>query len=161
MGDNPVIPVLSICTIFSIAFFNSFGIAVTKYASAAQRSTIDTSRTVLIWFFSCVLHLEKFEPLEIPGFIFLAFGTLMFNEIIVLPFWGFDTNTADAIKKRKAETPEEGQTYMATSPQAGYDAGRNKRLLDVKSSMARRKLDQEIEEDDHKEYLMNTRDESH
>jgi drug/metabolite transporter (DMT)-like permease len=61
MGDNPWIPTLSCMTIFSIAFFNSFGIAVTKYASAAQRSTIDTSRTFLIWFFSCILGLEKFR----------------------------------------------------------------------------------------------------
>jgi len=45
----------------SIACFNSFGIAVTKYASAAQRSTIDTSRTLLIWIFSCWFLGETFH----------------------------------------------------------------------------------------------------
>lgn len=139
MKDNAWIPVLSILTIFSIAFFNSFGIAVTKYASAAQRSTIDTSRTVLIWFFSCVLGLEDFQWRTIFGFVMLVIGTLMFNEIVVLPFWGFNTYTADAIKARKEEVDSNG--YMATSPQAGYSATRNQRLLEVKGSMAKRKMD--------------------
>jgi hypothetical protein len=40
--------------ICSIASFNVFGISTTKYASAAQRSTIDTSRTLLIWVIDCL-----------------------------------------------------------------------------------------------------------
>ncbi len=90
MQENHIIIMLVIFTIMCIACFNSFGIAMTKYASAAQRSTIDTSRTLTIWILSCLLGLEKFLPLEIPGFILLAFGTLLYNEIIVLPFWGFN-----------------------------------------------------------------------
>jgi hypothetical protein len=27
------------------------------------------------------------------GFILLVFGTLVYNEIVVLPFWGFNENT--------------------------------------------------------------------
>ena len=46
---NPWILVLSFLIIGSIAVFNGTGVAVTKFASAAQRSTIDTSRTVLVW----------------------------------------------------------------------------------------------------------------
>jgi len=49
MADTPILIVYSIGVILSIAFFNALGLAVTKFASAAQRSTIDTSRTVLIW----------------------------------------------------------------------------------------------------------------
>jgi hypothetical protein len=90
MGQNGIIILELFLTIISIAAFNSFGIATTKYASAAQRSTIDTSRTLTIWILSCLLGLETFIALEIPGFILLAFGTLLYNEIIVLPFWGFD-----------------------------------------------------------------------
>ncbi len=56
---NPLILVLSICICFSIATFNAFGVTVTKNASSAQRSTIDTSRTVLIWIF--------FMTIEIPN----------------------------------------------------------------------------------------------
>jgi len=35
------------------------------------------------------------------GFVILASGTLIFNEIIVIPVLGFDVYTADAIAKRK------------------------------------------------------------
>ena len=49
LGDNYWLILQSIGIIISIAFFNAFGVGVTKHASAPQRSTIDTSRTVLIW----------------------------------------------------------------------------------------------------------------
>ena len=50
-GANWVIILLSVLICFSIASFNAFGVTVTKNASSAQRSTIDTSRTVLVWIF--------------------------------------------------------------------------------------------------------------
>lgn len=46
---------------------------------------------------SCLLGLEPFIALEIPGFILLAFGTLLYNEIIVLPWFGFNKNTKEAL----------------------------------------------------------------
>lgn len=100
-GSNPILIVLSIGTCFSIACFNAFGVTVTKNASAAQRSTIDTSRTVLIWIFFLVVpiystYLEKFKVLQLFGFVFLVFGTLVYNEILILPFCGFDKNTKKA-----------------------------------------------------------------
>lgn len=158
MGANPGIIWMSFGVVVSIALFNSFGIAVTKYASAAQRSTIDTSRTVLIWMMSCLLGLETFQWRTIPGFIMLVFGTLLYNEIIVLPCGGFDLYTKEALAKNKKIDPEEEVGYMATSPQAAYDASRNKRALKVKESMASRRQEEEIEEDDQQQYLMNTAD---
>ena len=49
MGTHPEILYQSLGIIVSIACFNACGVAITKYASAAQRSTIDTCRTLLIW----------------------------------------------------------------------------------------------------------------
>jgi len=100
MADNPVIIVQYIGIICSISCFNVFGIATTKYASAAQRSTIDTSRTILIWICSCSFLGEAFLPWSIVGFISLAFGTLMYNEIIEIPFCGLNANTKRAIATR-------------------------------------------------------------
>lgn len=89
----------------SIAFFNAFGVTVTKNASAAQRSTIDTSRTVIIWlFFMAVpvygIYTEHFKWLQLVGFILLVIGTLVYNEILIIPYFGFDVNTKKAIKLR-------------------------------------------------------------
>ena len=128
MSGNIAIPLLSLGMMLSIACFNVFGITTTKVASAAQRSTIDTSRTLVIWFFSCILGLEDFHYEAIFGFIFLVFGTLLYNEIIVLPIWGFDKYTKEALASR-AGAAKRDANYIGLSPGAGYDANRNKRAL--------------------------------
>ena len=51
MMQNKFIFGMNFGIIVSIASFNALGVTVTKNASAAQRSTIDTSRTDLIWVF--------------------------------------------------------------------------------------------------------------
>ena len=84
----------------SIAIFNVCGIMTTKYASAAQRSTIDTSRTLIIWVMSIALGMESFAWQATIGFVLLTFGTLLYNEIIILPVFGFDQNTKEAKAKR-------------------------------------------------------------
>jgi len=42
---------------------------------------------------------EKFSFIQLIGFIIQVTGTLLFNEIIVIPILGFNKNT----KKAKAE----------------------------------------------------------
>jgi len=58
----------------------------------------------------------------------LVFGTLLYNEIIVLPFWGFDLNTKEK-KEQRAAAEKRDANYMGASPGAAYDSSRNKRLL--------------------------------
>lgn len=131
MASRPIIIFETVLSICSIAAFNSFGIATTKYASAAQRSTIDTSRTVLIWVLSASLGLQPWELWSLVGFFMLAGGTLVFNEIIVIPFLGFDSYTADAIAKRKNKdgAQDQDENYLSLSPHAAYDSKRNERGL--------------------------------
>ena len=93
-GANWIILLLSILICFSIASFNAFGVTVTKNASSAQRSTIDTSRTVLVWIIQLAIGSEVFDPkydfLQLFGFVLLVCGTLVYNEIVVIHHWGFD-----------------------------------------------------------------------
>jgi hypothetical protein len=58
--NNPILLVQSTCNILTIAGFNVTGVMITKYASAAQRSTIDTCRTMVIWAVFLLLGKEKF-----------------------------------------------------------------------------------------------------
>ena len=122
MSENGVIIALAFMMAASIAIFNVCGIMTTKYASAAQRSTIDTSRTVIIWIMSAfVLNLETFEWQAIIGFVMLTFGTLLYNEIIVLPFLGFDQNTKEAKAAREGKSGGDGgEDYMNLSPGKGH-----------------------------------------
>ncbi|CAG8492233.1 9520_t:CDS:2 [Paraglomus brasilianum] len=74
---------IAIC--FSIAFFNYFGLAVTRTVSATARSTIDTSRIVFVWMVSLLLGWEIFSWLQVLGFVILVTGTFIFNNVIDPP----------------------------------------------------------------------------
>jgi hypothetical protein len=124
MSENGAIIGLAFMMAASIAIFNVCGIMTTKYASAAQRSTIDTSRTLIIWIMSCLLKLETFEWQAIIGFVLLTFGTLLYNEIIVLPVFGFDQNTKEAKAAREGKGGKNNDAeYMNLSPGKGHQTG--------------------------------------
>jgi hypothetical protein len=80
---------MALCTIVSIANFNVFGVSLTKYASSAQRATVDTTRTVVIWVFELMIGMETvvmpYFLIQLAGFIFLIVGTLIYNEIYIVP----------------------------------------------------------------------------
>ena len=61
MNSHPFIWGMAIGTVISIAAFNSLGVSITKYASAAQRATVDSSRTLFIWIFQMMMGKEDFS----------------------------------------------------------------------------------------------------
>lgn len=73
-------------TVVSIAFFNWFGISVTKDISATTRMVLDSVRTFLIWAISLAVGWQEFSYLQIVGFVLLLLGTAIYNEILRLPF---------------------------------------------------------------------------
>ncbi len=114
------IGLLQLLYIVSIATFNFGGVSVTKYASATSRTIINTLRTILIWIFFLTpvvpkkTH-EKWSWIQLAGFILLIIGALIYNEIVELPFWGFNRYTKKAIKKRKeAEIAERSVSELRT-----------------------------------------------
>ena len=46
---------------------------------------------------------ETFYLIQFIGFLFLIIGTLIYNEIIVLPFWGLDYYIRKNIIKRQKQ----------------------------------------------------------
>ena len=69
------------------------------------------------------------------GFVLLVAGTLVYNEIIVIPYFGFDQNTKAAREKAQSgrKFGEDGTAdYVAVSPHAAYDAARNQRKVQMK-----------------------------
>jgi hypothetical protein len=81
---------MSFVCIFDISFFNYFGISITKYATASNRVTVDLFRILFVWIFSVLLGLEKFKPILLPGFITLSLGFIIYNEMLIIPFFGLD-----------------------------------------------------------------------
>eukprot|EP00386_Alphamonas_edax_P011902 GDKI01037403.1.p1 GENE.GDKI01037403.1~~GDKI01037403.1.p1 ORF type:complete len:414 (+),score=109.94 GDKI01037403.1:27-1268(+) len=98
--DNPAVLYTGIGCIFSIAFFNFFGLSITKCVSSTSRSTIDTCRTMFIWLISLGLGWERFRLLQVVGFAVLIYGTFIFNDVIAPPklsiFAGSPLHTTNA-----------------------------------------------------------------
>jgi hypothetical protein len=113
MKQAPVIIWQTIGIIVTISAYNSFGVATTKYASATQRAIVDQAKTILIWVTSCWLLNEPWQPWSIIGFLSLASGSLIYNEILVLPWFGFNKYTKKALA---------AENYVGLSPHAGYDS---------------------------------------
>ncbi|KAF9792291.1 hypothetical protein BJ322DRAFT_32996 [Thelephora terrestris] len=91
MVENPTVLWSGVIIALSIAFFNFFGLSVTRHVSASSRSLTDTCRTLSIWLISLGLGWETFvfpvSLLQVTGFGLLVYGTLLFNDIVApLPF---------------------------------------------------------------------------
>lgn len=93
MFGNPVILLTTVLIMVSICLFNFCGISLTYLLNATSRSTIDTSRTLLVWLISMALGWESFHWLQMLAFGLLVGGTLAFNGVIqpenwsVVPAW--------------------------------------------------------------------------
>jgi Nucleotide-sugar transporter. len=99
-----------VSSMVSVSLFNWTGISTTKYAGSLARSTIDTSRTLLVWLASMLLGWEEFIWPQLIGFFFLGLGTMVYNEVIVIPLWGFKEAVIAHQKDRNSRNKE----YLAT-----------------------------------------------
>jgi drug/metabolite transporter (DMT)-like permease len=106
IGNNGLLMFFVILYICSIAIFNYVGISVAKYASSPARAVVDTVRTIVVWGFFLMPFIykcdrESFNWLQLVGFIFLVLGTVIYNEVLVLPFLGLNMYTKKAIKEKE------------------------------------------------------------
>lgn len=112
---GPLIAYL-IGNIVFVAGMNGLGMIVTKYASAATRVILQQTKTVLVWGFFLAYpgggH-ETFKVLQLVGFCVLLVGVILYNEIFVIPFFGFNQYTKAAIAKREEN---KGSVVSGTDP---------------------------------------------
>ena len=75
--------------VVTIALFYWSSLTVTKCTSSLARSTIDTARTLLVWGMELTLGWGGFSYIQLFGFVLLALGTSIYNEVFVIPCLGF------------------------------------------------------------------------
>jgi drug/metabolite transporter (DMT)-like permease len=135
MMDNIGLLIVYLCYIISIALYNVVGIMLTKLVSSTARAVVDTVRTVFIWlFFLCFEPVdgtkETFHILQLVGFGFVVFGTLVYNEILVLKFCNLDYYTRDNIalraQKDEKDKQEEDRLYNSIDSRNTEGADQNK-----------------------------------
>ena len=91
-----------ITSVIIIGAYNALGVSITKYASSANRTTVNTSKVVAIWIFFLLYPghgKEHFEWLQLWGFLLIVAGTVVYNEIVEIPFCGFNQYTLKSIEK--------------------------------------------------------------
>lgn len=81
IGHQPLILLALLGNTVSIAFFNFAGISVTKEISATTRMVLDSLRTLVIWAVSLALGWERFQGLQVLGFLVLLLGTALYNGL--------------------------------------------------------------------------------
>jgi drug/metabolite transporter (DMT)-like permease len=107
LGNNGLLLFYVLLYVCSIAVFNFVGISITKFVSSTARAVVDTVRTVIVWVFFLVMPFvpdntkEKFSALQLCGFLVLIAGSLIYNEVVVLPFFGFNLFTKKALAEKK------------------------------------------------------------
>jgi len=82
---HPTIGLFMVCNALSIAWFNYFGMSVTKTSSAAYRMVLDSLRTLVVWLVDLGTGGGSFHWLSLVGFALMAAGTAVYNEAIQLP----------------------------------------------------------------------------
>lgn len=104
----------SLLYLFSIAFYNFFGLSVTKHLTCVHRTLIDACRTIVVWTFQLFMHYVVFPKtnygekwtrwsyIQVIGFVLLIIGTVLYNAIVKIPFMEYD---APAPAKPSEKTP--------------------------------------------------------
>jgi hypothetical protein len=112
LGSNGSLLFYCILYICSIGVYNFVGITISKVLSSPARAVLDTIRTILVWLFFILPivdkeHRETFMVLQLVGFIFLILGTVIYNEILSIPFFGLDKQL-----KKNREKQDLQNTYQ-------------------------------------------------
>ena len=126
--NSKEIQVSIVIYILSIAFFNFFGISVTKAMSASHRMVLDSLRTVAVLGVSVWLLDTVFHPEQLVGFFLLLLGTGMYNEIIRVPFLFSYADDSQAARESSIESIRQ-DTFDGGLFDGGLIAGASEPLL--------------------------------
>ncbi|KAI4524119.1 hypothetical protein K525DRAFT_267295 [Schizophyllum commune Loenen D] len=127
MIDTPSVLWSGVVVACSIAFFNFFGLSVTRHVSATARSLTDTCRTLAIWIVSLGLGWEKLlfpiSLLQIVGFGLLVYGTFLFNDLVSTPpcLPGPRTAEGEVDPEEVEDLLDETAALPADLGQSGFD----------------------------------------
>jgi len=137
LGNNNVLLFFALLYTFSISLFNFVGISITKFVSSASRAVVDSMRTVIVWLFFLTLPFvpestkEQFSWLQLFGFIILVSGTVVYNEVVVLPCCGFNLYTKQARKLRELqEEVERDESLKSIKTSSSHSSKKDEDNLD-------------------------------
>jgi len=106
MSQNGVLTAMVLIYLCSIAFYNFFGLSVTKKLTTVHRTLIDALRTICVWGMDLVIYyfIDKeygeswndYSWVQLIGFGLLVLGTLTYNGVLKYPFLEYDQPATNA-----------------------------------------------------------------
>lgn len=105
MKSNIDLDLFVVLYMISIAFFNFLGVTITQELSAVVRTLVDTLRTIVVWMVNLAVFYLYSEELGEPwnvyswvrlgGFILCGVGTILYRQVIRIPFLSYPTEEDD------------------------------------------------------------------
>ena len=88
---------------YTIAFClsNFFVVANLKFTESLTVCTINSGRLVLVWIVTICININSFDPIEITGGLLIVFGILIYNEFIVIPWFGFKKSAQKSMEDNR------------------------------------------------------------
>lgn len=102
--NNPKLAVFCVLYLSSIAFYNFFGLSITKTLTAVHRTLLDACRTIIVWVASLFIYYavdetfgeqwsHSYGVIQVDGFLLLLIGTVMYNQLIDVSWLCKNRNT--------------------------------------------------------------------
>ncbi|EAS05516.1 nucleotide-sugar transporter (macronuclear) [Tetrahymena thermophila SB210] len=114
--QNVALFFLVLAGVVIIIILNGVGQAVTKYVSALARAVLGVTSPFLIWMFCLAVGWEDFKWYQLVAYFIITTGTLIYNEILVIPILGFNKNLRRHAAAAAAAAAEE-QQLLSGPPQ--------------------------------------------
>jgi len=90
MWSRPMVLLAFSLFLVPCVFSNYSALVVTNNANVVFRSLLDIGRTFTIWLVEIECGWVKFSWCELFGFLTMVFGTLIYNKLLVLPYWSYE-----------------------------------------------------------------------
>ena len=107
IGSNFWILLCIIGMIILSSVSNILGVTVMKYTCGNSRVSLLILRLLPTWVFFILFKGEGHQNInyvQLAGYVILCIGTIVYNEIIVFPWFGLNLNTRDQIDIHNQET---------------------------------------------------------
>jgi len=106
--NSVILIVFVLLYLLSIAFYNFFGLSVTKQLTAVHRTLIDACRTICVWIIEIILYYfvshdygeswnTPWSFLQLGGFVLLLLGTLIYNGVLKLGCFPYEVRKSQQV----------------------------------------------------------------
>lgn len=98
--DNKAFLWISIGLVFISYFLSDVVCRTLKFSEILTVVTVESGKIVVVWALELALR-KEISTLEILGGVFIILGLLIFNEVIIIPFFGLRKSAKESMEQNK------------------------------------------------------------